>query len=188
MENKRFGLIGHPIAHSLSPLLFNAGYGGEFIYELIEGEDFDASWNEFIKSYDGINVTTPFKEKAWAKADILSDECRLIGASNLIVKTSEGTKAFNSDYLGVRKWLAEVVPSMGQVSDASQESISVAVIGCGGAGKAAAAASSLMGFRTILVNRDMTKAQAIVDNYNRFASSCPGVAPALLEIVPITDV
>lgn len=188
MENQRFGLIGHPIAHSLSPLLFNAGYAGEYIYELIEGEEFETSWNKFLDSYDGINVTAPFKEKAWAKADILSDECRLIGASNLIVKTPEGTKAFNSDYLGVRKWLGEAVFSQEQVSGTPQERVSVAVIGCGGAGKAAAAASALMGFRTVLVNRDMSKAQAIVENHSRFASSCPGAAPASLEIVPISDV
>lgn len=185
---KRFGLIGDPIAHSLSPLLFNAGYAGECIYELIEGEDFETSWNKFLESYDGINVTAPFKEKAWAKADILSDECRLIGASNLIVKTPEGTKAFNSDYLGVRKWLEEAVLSQEQVSGTPQERVSAAVIGCGGAGKAAAAASALMGFRTVLVNRDMSKAQAIVENHSRFAASYPGAVPASLEIVPISDV
>lgn len=180
MENKRFGLIGHPIAHSLSPRLFTAGYGGEYPYDLIEGEDFGTSWNRFLDSYDGINVTAPFKEKAWAKADILSDECRLIGASNLIVKTPEGTKAFNSDYLGVKRWLEETVPA--------KENVSVAVIGCGGAGKAAAAASSMLGFRTVLVNRDLTKAQAIVENSKRFSSSLPGVHPASFEIVPISDV
>lgn len=105
---KRFGLIGHPIAHSLSPALFKAGYDGRYPYELIETADFEEAYARFLESYDGINVTAPFKELAFAKADILSDECKTIGATNLLVKTPEGIKAYNSDYLGVRMWLQEV--------------------------------------------------------------------------------
>ena len=88
MKNNRFGLIGFPIAHSLSPHLFNAGYAGKHAYDLIEGEDFEKSYQTFLDRYDGINVTAPFKELAFAKADILSDECRLIKATNLLIKFS----------------------------------------------------------------------------------------------------
>ena len=68
----KFGLIGDPIATSLSPLLFNAGYSGELEYDLIEGNDFDASWKRFLDEYDGINVTSPFKEKAFRKAELFT--------------------------------------------------------------------------------------------------------------------
>ena len=44
---KKFGLIGDPIAHSLSPSLFRAGYGGKYPYELIEGASFESSWRRF---------------------------------------------------------------------------------------------------------------------------------------------
>ena len=104
----KFGLIGHPIAHSLSPALFKAGYDGKYPYELIETADFEDAYRRFLESYDGINVTAPFKELAYAKADILSEECKVIKATNLLVKTPEGIKAYNSDYLGVRMWLKEV--------------------------------------------------------------------------------
>ncbi len=107
MTIKRFGLIGHPIAHSLSPALFKAGYEGRYPYELIETADFEEAYARFLDEYDGINVTAPFKELAFAKADILSPECETIGATNLLVKTPQGVKAYNSDYLGVRMWLAE---------------------------------------------------------------------------------
>ena len=105
MTIKRFGLIGHPIAHSLSPALFKAGYDGRYPYELIETADFEEAYTRFLEGYDGINVTAPFKELAYAKAEILTDECKTIGATNLLVKTPEGIKAYNSDYLGVRMWL-----------------------------------------------------------------------------------
>ena len=104
----KFGLIGHPIAHSLSPALFKAGYDGRYPYELIETADFEEAYARFLEGYDGINVTAPFKELAFAKAEILTDECKTIGATNLLVKTPEGIKAYNSDYLGVRMWLKEV--------------------------------------------------------------------------------
>lgn len=108
----KFGLIGHPIAHSLSPALFKAGYDGRYPYELIETEDFEEAYRRFLDGYDGINVTAPFKELAYAKADILSQECRIIKATNLLVKTTDGIKAYNSDYLGVRMWLQEAAEGL----------------------------------------------------------------------------
>ena len=105
----RFGLIGHPIARSLSPGLFKAAYDGKYKYDLIQGENFEESYQRFLDSYDGINVTAPFKELAYAKADIISVECRLAKATNLLVKTPEGVKAYNSDLLGVKLWLQEIM-------------------------------------------------------------------------------
>ena len=102
---RKFGLIGHPIEHSLSPALFKAGYNGRYTYDLIETPDFEEAYQRFLDGYDGINVTAPFKELAIRKADILSEECKAIGATNLMVKTPEGIKAYNSDYLGVRLWI-----------------------------------------------------------------------------------
>ena len=147
MRHSRFGLIGHPIAHSLSPALFKAGYEGRYPYELIEGENFEESYRKFLEEYDGINVTAPFKELAFAKADILSPECESVGATNLLVKTPQGVKAFNSDFLGVRMWLEEVA------AEVLTEKISVLIVGLGGAGKAAAAAAESLGMKVVRMNR-----------------------------------
>ena len=147
MRHSRFGLIGHPIAHSLSPALFKAGYEGRYPYELIEGENFEESYRKFLEEYDGINVTAPFKELAFAKADILSSECESVGATNLLVKTPQGVKAFNSDFLGVRMWLEEVA------AEVLTEKISVLIVGLGGAGKAAAAAAKSLGMKVVRMNR-----------------------------------
>ena len=147
MRHSRFGLIGHPIAHSLSPALFKAGYEGRYPYELIEEENFEESYRKFLEEYDGINVTAPFKELAFAKADILSPECESVGATNLLVKTPLGVKAFNSDFLGVRRWLEEVAAKV------LTEKISVLIVGLGGAGKAAAAAAESLGMKVVRMNR-----------------------------------
>ena len=98
---QRFGLLGYPIAHSLSPSLFKAGYDGRYDYELVEQEDFDTAWRIFLKRYQAVNVTAPFKELAAAMDLLPSDEVSLTGATNLVVKTPLGLEAYNSDYRAV---------------------------------------------------------------------------------------
>lgn len=144
----KFGLIGHPIAHSLSPALFKAGYAGRYPYNLIETPDFEEAYQIFLNEYDGINVTAPFKELAIKKADIISEECNLVGATNLLIKTPEGVKAHNSDFLGVREWLRGVA----RFSNPSIH-LSVLIIGAGGAGKAATAAARSLGMEVTVLNR-----------------------------------
>jgi len=169
---KKFGLIGHPIAHSLSPALFKAAYDGKYAYDLIEGEDFETSYRRFAEEYNAINVTAPFKEPAFFKADILSEECKVTGATNLLVKTPEGIKAYNSDFLGVRMWLSEVAEDMKGTPPASRvpppaargvarlsdpqlplKGVKILIVGLGGAGKAAAAAAESLGMEVIRMNR-----------------------------------
>ena len=143
---KKFGLIGHPIEHSLSPALFKAGYNGRYAYDLIQTSDFEVAWQRFLDDYDGINVTAPFKELAFRKADLLAEECAKIGAANLLIKTPDGVKAYNSDFLGVRLWISEIASSMPELP-------SVLIVGLGGAGKAAAEAAKSLGCRTVHMNR-----------------------------------
>ena len=139
----KFGLIGYPIAHSLSPAVFKAGYNGKYPYELIEEQDFETAYQKFLNGYDGINVTAPFKETALKKAEIISEECRTVGATNLLVKTSDGVTAYNSDYRGLVMLLKEI----------TDQQLRVLIVGYGGAGKAAAAASDALGHETVIMNR-----------------------------------
>lgn len=129
---ERFGLIGYPAAHSLSPKLFSEAYGGKYPYDIIETPDFDEAWSKFTEAYDAVNVTMPFKDQAAAMADIKSPEVLRTGAANILVKTTEGIVAHNSDYFAVLSILHDIIGT-GAVG-------TVAVIGTGGAGRAAAAA------------------------------------------------
>lgn len=145
----RFGLIGHPIEHSLSPALFKAGYNGLYPYDLIITEDFEEAYRRFMDGYDGINVTAPFKELALRKADIISEECRLVGATNLLIKTPEGITAYNSDFRG----LVAMFRGLKGDSPLSDHEKIVLIVGAGGAGKAAKAASEALGYETVVINR-----------------------------------
>ncbi len=138
----KFGLIGYPIAHSLSPRLFRAAYGGKYRYDLIETPDFGQAWRTFLLGYRAVNITAPFKAEAFLRADWKSPECERVGATNLCLNTPDGVKAWNSDYMGVRALLKPLKRG------------SAAVIGFGGAGKAALAAAEDLGFSTVLYRHD----------------------------------
>lgn len=160
-KTSRYGLIGNPIRHSLSPALFRAGFGGLYDYDLIEGKDFEKSYETFLNEYEAINVTAPFKEKAYSKAEIVSPECKVIGACNVLKKTKDGILAANTDYLGIMKTLLPY-------HNTEKIKPITMVVGCGGAGKAAAYAARILGNDVIILNRDINKAedfaQKLLDN------------------------
>lgn len=150
---KKFGLIGHPIAHSLSPALFKAAYGGRYTYDLIEGDDFEESYGKFLEEYDAINITAPFKEQAYRKADLKSVECEAIGAANILTKNAYGQiSADNSDVMGV----IGAITAQGNISGTGTQAL---IVGCGGAAMAAAYATCSLGYSTTIINRNEQKAR-----------------------------
>lgn len=178
-----FGLIGDPISHSASPRLFSTAYNGRYGYDLIEGKYFEESYSRFLRSYKAINVTAPFKEAAYEKADIVSGPCSLIGAANILVKTDKGVACHNSDFTGIIIALAEElfpgitiefyhefgVDAHKKIHQFTRKMLpemcngrrpNALIVGCGGAGKAAAVAAAEMGCNTVILNRSIDKAAA----------------------------
>ncbi len=194
----KFGLIGHPIAESRSPMLFRKAFGGKYEYDLIEGEDFEGSWKKFLDEYQAINVTAPFKRQAFERAvalaregkGIISGPCFKIKATNLLVKGEEGIEAHNSDFTGIILSVAEAYfPGLtaqcyahfgargyikvhqffrqnlnGIFTDKPQ----ALIVGCGGAGRAAAVAAAEMGFDVALMNRTPETAQALAEEFPEY--------------------
>lgn len=153
MKNTRFGLIGHPIAHSLSPALFKAAYNGKYSYDLIEEDDFDTAYERFLAGYDAINVTAPFKELAFRKADIVRPECEAIGAANILIRTQDGVVAANSDHFGVT---GAMMTGLYPDRTIKPEAL---IVGCGGAAKAAAYACLEIDYKVTVINRNYEKAR-----------------------------
>lgn len=178
---KRFGLIGYPVKGSLSPALFQAGYHGRYAYDLIENADFEASYRIFLDRYDGINVTAPYKENAFRRADCADPVCRKIGAANLLVKTDGGIYAYNSDYTGIRRSLLETISGWhpGEAESGAAEAVTrffgghptALIAGCGGAGKAAAVAAADLGMEVCLMNRTVSRAESLASELPRYRFS-----------------
>ena len=166
---EKFGIIGDPVKGSRSPAIFKAGYDGKYDYDLIEGSDFEKSWNRFLSEYKAVNVTAPFKENAFRKVLGLAAEgkgkvsgpCMKIKATNLLVKTARGIEAHNSDFTGIVLSVAEALyPGIvaefyrnfgteayikihqffrQNLMNIYSKEPQALIVGCGGAGKAAAA-------------------------------------------------
>ena len=185
----RFGIIGAPVTGSMSPRLFRAAYGGRYAYDLIEEDDFDKAWARYLAGYDGINITAPFKALAAAAADIRSDEVERIGAANLAVKTPEGVKAFNTDYAGVLRALRPSLES--RSGDGLEPNERALIIGCGGAGRAAAAAAVDLGMSVTLINRTPEKALAMAAEKalwrRAFDATGPSRTPTVLPLEELKE-
>ncbi|HBH35599.1 MAG TPA: shikimate dehydrogenase, partial [Gammaproteobacteria bacterium] len=84
----RYAVIGNPVKHSLSPRIhaaFAAQTGEDIEYNRLLGdmEDFNGDVRDFFaRGGCGLNVTVPFKEKAWELMDELSERARIAGAVN----------------------------------------------------------------------------------------------------------
>ena len=147
----KFALIGHPVAGSLSPRLFKAAYGGRYPYDLIDEPAFEAAWERFLAGYDGINVTAPFKQDAFANVSRLTPDALATGAVNLVVRNGQETVGYNTDVEGV---LGAIRETNLPVSDAL-------VVGAGGAARAAAVAALRLGCRVTIANRTLSKADEL---------------------------
>jgi len=159
----KFALIGHPVSGSLSPRLFQAAYGGRYPYDLIEEASFDVAWARFLAEYDGINVTAPFKQDAFARVNRLTPDAQLTGAVNLVVRSGEETVGYNTDVEGV----------LGAVRESGLPVSEALIVGAGGAARAAAVAALRLGCRTTITNRTLSKAEALAE-----ALACQAVALA----------
>ena len=104
---KKFGIIGNPIKHSLSPVLHEywfKKYNIDAEYSIIE-----ASNNELPKiiekikqgDYSGINVTLPFKQKIINYVDKVVNDAELAGSVNtLLLDNDKNVIGENTDVFG----------------------------------------------------------------------------------------
>lgn len=95
----RFGLLGGKLSHSYSPLIHS--YLGSYEYKLYEKSPDELE--EFLQSgsFDGLNVTIPYKKAVIPYCARLSDTAKKLGSVNTIVRMPDGSLfGDNTDYYG----------------------------------------------------------------------------------------
>lgn len=132
MTNFKFGVIGHYISYSKSPIIFNAIFklrkiDGEFIVYDFPEKEFE-NYLPKLRKLDGFSVTIPYKEKIIDSLDVFGDSIGLIRAVNSVKVHKSKLAGFNTDGHGFLYGLKELS------SDVSIEN--VLVIGLGGAARA----------------------------------------------------
>ncbi len=153
-----FGIVGRPVHHSLSPRLHNGAYRAldvPALYLAFHADSFGDFWLDLVESGRlddlgtplwGLSVTAPYKEVALSVAGTSSPRAQHIGAANTLVLRGEVWEAESTDPEGVVLALEHAGVEI--------RGARAAVVGCGGAGKAAAVGLQTAGARVTLVNRD----------------------------------
>jgi shikimate dehydrogenase len=108
---KHFAVIGHPIGHSLSPLMHNTAFkllDLDCQYEIQDVEP--AMLKQAIERFreqkwSGFNVTVPLKEAVIPFLDEVVPEARAIGAVNTVVNRNNTFIGYNTDIIGVERSL-----------------------------------------------------------------------------------
>lgn len=155
----RAAVCGHPISHSLSPVLHRAAYaalGLEHTYEAIDLTESDLG--NFVGTLDsswlGLSLTMPLKEVAFSVATSVSIRAKLTGAINTLVMGNE-IRGDNTDIFGIEQAVRE-----------STQSIEgpFTIIGSGATARSAVVAARNLGATSItVVARNIETAHACVN-------------------------
>jgi 3-dehydroquinate dehydratase/shikimate dehydrogenase len=175
-DSEVYGVIGCPVAHSMSPAIHNAafeaiGYNAVYLPMRIE-PDYE-SFAAFIDgcrerpwlTLRGCSVTIPHKENLLRYVDANGGEieplARRIGVANTLCIGADGSvSAHNTDYRGAMDAVMEGL-KVDSLTDAN-----VAILGAGGVSRAIVAGLRDAGARVVIYNRTGSKAEALAAEFD----------------------
>lgn len=158
-DTKLVGLLGDPVAHSLSPLMHNSAFrtlGLNYRYLA-----FKVSTQDLSKAIEGIrglglrgaNITIPYKQAVLPMLDEVDIQAKRIGAVNTIINEGGRLKGYNTDTTG---FLA-ALKGFG-FNPKGQKTV---ILGAGGVARAIAFALNKAGASVSIINRSLSTAQAL---------------------------
>ncbi|HJR05735.1 MAG TPA: shikimate dehydrogenase [Pyrinomonadaceae bacterium] len=167
-QTQIMGLVGSPVAHSLSPHMHNAAFaarGINAVYIPFEVGDVRAFMRrmahprtrELVWNLRGLSVTAPHKSAILPLLDSIEPAAREIGAVNTVVFESEELKGYNTDAA------AALAPLEGRVDLLDAR---VAVLGAGGAARALLWSLHEAGADASVFARDMKRTRATAEEFD----------------------
>jgi 3-dehydroquinate dehydratase/shikimate dehydrogenase len=163
------GLVGMPVMHSVSPHMHNAAFAAEGLngvylpFEVREVESFvkrmvHPATRELDWNLRGLSVTAPHKSSVLEFLDWVEPEAKEIGAVNTIIVAGNELHGYNTDVHGLLEPLRQRVGSL--------TGLSVAVIGAGGAARAAVWALQREHARVALFARTRPKVEMLAQEFD----------------------
>jgi 3-dehydroquinate dehydratase/shikimate dehydrogenase len=154
---RMYGVVGDPIAHSLSPAIMNTAFRRENVngvYLALHAKtlkDLLACVREI--PIHGLSITMPYKEAILEHLDNTDSHTTKIGACNTVVRAQDGKLyGFNTDTAGVVRPLEQRI---------TLEGAKVLVLGAGGAARAAVFGLKERGCEVFVLNRSLAAAQKL---------------------------
>ncbi|MBU8787717.1 MULTISPECIES: shikimate dehydrogenase [Bacillus] len=161
-----YGLIGNPVAHSMSPDIHNAALkdlslDGYYHAFRVESDDLeDAVKGMRALGIQGFNVTVPHKVEIMKYLDRIDESAKVLGAVNTVRREKEQLVGYNTDGEGFLK-------SLKQSLDQPVSELSILIIGAGGAARAIfTTLAAEKPKRLDVANRTPEKAEAFVRLYD----------------------
>ncbi|MCP4007324.1 MAG: shikimate dehydrogenase [bacterium] len=152
------GIILHPAAHTLSPVLHAAAYrelglsAHYHAFDVPPDSVRDALAGMRALGLRQLSVSIPHKETVLELADRASEEARRIGAANTLTRVGDEIVADNTDWIGVRKTLEPL---------ADWKDKRATVLGAGGAARAVVFALRSLEMHVTVVNRSAERAERV---------------------------
>lgn len=162
---KIFGIVGHPVEHSLSPVMHNAAYKAEGIdaeYRLFDvdpenPEDLaNFCYETDVNNIAGFSVTMPYKEVIMEYMDNIDVLAKETSSVNTVQNEASNLNGFNTDATGAIKALQEKKKINGKKA---------LVLGAGGAARAIIYALREFGAEVFVFNRTVQKAVALAKRF-----------------------
>lgn len=169
----RYAVVGHPIAHSKSPLIHRAfarQTGQAMSYEALLAplDGFAATVRAFGENQGrGMNVTVPFKLEAHDLATELTERARAAGAVNTLVFRPKGVLGDNTDGAGL---VRDITKNLGYALNGRR----VLLLGAGGAARGTIL--PLLGERPaglVIANRTVARAESLAEQFSQAAGAIP---------------
>jgi shikimate dehydrogenase len=165
-DSSVFGILGRPVAHSLSPAMHNAAFHSlrlNAVYVPFAVQNLDQAVQGLRGlNLGGVSVTIPFKEEIIPLLDEVDDRALRIGAVNIVINRNGRLWGGNTDWQGALTALQEQTELAGQ---------SVLVWGAGGVGRAVVYAVRQAGGEVTVTDLDAAKAQTLAQQFG--ATFCP---------------
>jgi shikimate dehydrogenase len=183
-QTQLVGLIGYPVAHSLSPELHNAAFtyanlNWRYVPLQVRPEYLaDAIMGAVAMGFRGLNVTVPYKVSVIPMLHKVTSAVNIVGAVNTIrIDGNTGQlEGMNTDMTG---FLADLAANKVRVGLNAR----VVILGAGGAARAVGAGLSRSGAQIVFVNRTLDNAVKIVEFLKSSWTGAPMEA-APLEALP----
>jgi shikimate dehydrogenase len=179
-----FGILGRPVAHSLSPAMHNAAFhslGLNAVYVPFAVQNLDQAVQGLRGlNLGGVSVTIPFKEEIIPLLDEVDDRALRIGAVNTVVNREGRLWGTNTDWEGALAALQDQTGLAGQ---------HVLVLGAGGAGRAIVYAVRQAGGEVAVADVDETRAKTLAQEFGAsflpLIEAAQGPATILINASPV---
>ena len=175
-QTKVFGLLGRPVAHTLSPAMHNAAFRElrlNAVYVAFPVTDLARAVAGLRGlAIAGVSVTIPFKEEIIPLLDELDPRAARMGAVNTVVNREGRLTGYNTDWLGALTALQTKTAIAGE---------HFLILGAGGAARAIAFGLKETGGRVTLTDVDAPRAAALAQDLGAAA-----IPPEALRQCPAT--